>query len=134
MSNADDGLIRAAERLEFSAELARIMIHGCPDAVVCVDGAGRIVFVNLQAELLFGYTRDELHSMTVEELLPEALREIHAQHRRGFMAEMRVRRMGIGLNLQARQRSGDRVAVDINLGPLTTTHGVLVMATIRRRT
>src|ERR1700683_4909583 len=36
------------------------LLEAAPDAMICVDGDGRIALVNAQAERLFGYGREEL--------------------------------------------------------------------------
>lgn len=38
----------------------RIALEAVPNAMIMIDGAGQIVFVNSQMEALFGYTKDEL--------------------------------------------------------------------------
>ena len=42
-----------------------------PDAIVVVNGEGRIVQINKQAEKIFGYSRDEVLGKPVEIFLPE---------------------------------------------------------------
>ena len=41
-----------------------------PDALLIVDQAGTIVMANEQAAALFGYSREELHQLRLEMLLP----------------------------------------------------------------
>ena len=37
-----------------------------PDAMLIIDDAGAIVFVNSQAEIMFGYSREELLGVNLE--------------------------------------------------------------------
>ncbi len=47
------------------------LLEAAPDAMICVEGDGRIALVNAQAERLFGYHREELIGQPVEILVPE---------------------------------------------------------------
>ena len=52
----------------------RAVLEGLPDATVAADGEGRIVFANLLAEELFGWTREEFLGQPVAILWPELRR------------------------------------------------------------
>lgn len=107
-------------------------IHAVPDAVVLVGVDGAIVAVNDQACRLFGYTVEELTGRPVEDLLPEAVRERHVEHRTGFTALAETARpMAEGQDLFARHRTGREIPVDIGLAPMDTAHGPTVAAFIR---
>jgi PAS domain S-box-containing protein len=110
------------------------LLDAAPDAIVCVDREGRIVMVNAQTERLFGYQRDELEGRLVEVLVPEASRAVHAQHRAGYMADPETRPMGAGMQLSGRRRDGSVFPVDISLGTIDTSGGILVMTAIRDMT
>ena len=56
-------------------------LEATSDAMVGVDHAGVIRFVNRQTELLFGYDRDDLIGAPLETLVPESLRPVHKMHR-----------------------------------------------------
>jgi protein-histidine pros-kinase len=59
-ATADDQSFRlVCESIE--VKLGEIM-ESMPDAIVIIDTSGRIVLVNSQAEILFGYDRGELVS------------------------------------------------------------------------
>jgi PAS domain S-box-containing protein len=113
------------------AELLRELLESAPDALVIVDHEGRIVFVNQQTEMLFGYAADELVAEDVEILLPEALRTAHRSHRDGYLDAPALRPMGVGLELHGRRKDGSVFPVDISLGPLHRAEGLLVAARIR---
>lgn len=118
------------------AELTRAAFEHSPDAVIVADVAGAIRLVNIQAELLTGRPRAELHGALIESLIPEDLRELHREHRQGFARNPRKRLMGPALDLSILQRTagGDvPVPVEVNLSPAMTSVGLVVVATIRVR-
>jgi PAS domain S-box-containing protein len=109
----------------------RVLLDAAPDGIVIVDGEGRIVLTNRQAQALFGFTVDELLGARVEILLPEAYRAIHARHRAAYHEAPRTRPMGTGMELIARRKDGTEFPVEISLSPLQTEEGPLVIAAIR---
>jgi PAS domain S-box-containing protein len=109
----------------------RGLLDSAPDAMIGVSPDGEIVFANLQAEALFGYTRAELLGQKMEMLLPERVRERHVRHREQFAAQPKTRPMGAGLELSARNRDGSEFPVEISLSTLETQEGRIVSAAIR---
>lgn len=106
-------------------------VESAPDAIVVVDGEGRILRINPQVEHLFGYTRDELVGQVVEVLLPESYRASHLAARADYAAHPTIRAMGAPVVLQARRKDGSRFPVDISLSPLPGDGGLLVAVVIR---
>lgn len=119
--------ITERKRLE---ERFRRVVEYAPGAMVMVDGKGRVMLVNEQTELLFGYGRDELMTMTVEDLVPERFRERHPAYREGFVAHPQPRPMGIGRDLYGRRKDGSEFPVEIGLNPIDTEEGPMVLAAI----
>ncbi|HVO63408.1 MAG TPA: PAS domain S-box protein, partial [Terriglobales bacterium] len=91
----------------------RRLLEAAPDGIVEVDGSGRIVLVNSQAERMFGYRREELLGKSVEMLMPERFRGRHPAHRERYCAHSVIRPMGSGLDLRAVRADGTEFAVDI---------------------
>ena len=114
-----------------AADQFRALLESAPDAMVIVDSDGRIVLVNRQTELLFGYTREALVGQPVEMLLPEQFRAGHHHLRSGYFAAPDVRAMGAGRELLARRADGTEFPVEISLSPLDTETGTLVSAAVR---
>jgi PAS domain S-box-containing protein len=114
-----------------TADTFRHLVEALPDALVIVDERGRIVLVNAQTEELFGYRRDELLGRLVEVLVPERLRARHVTDRNLYAAAPDLRPMGKRPELCGLHKDGGEIPVEINLSPLRTDRGMLVVAAIR---
>jgi PAS domain S-box-containing protein len=110
------------------------LLEAVPDALVGVDHAGVIRFVNRQTELLFGYERDDLIGAPLETLVPESLRPIHKVNRERYVAAPFTRTMGLDLELRGMRRDGTQFPVDIALSHADTEDSPLVIAAVRNLT
>jgi PAS domain S-box-containing protein len=109
----------------------RGLLESAPDAILIVDGAGRIVLVNAQTERLFGYPRDAVLGQKVEMLIPSRFLSGHQRHREKYFSNPGFRPMGAGLELFGRRADGSEFPVEISLSPLETEEGLLVASAIR---
>lgn len=114
--------------------LLREILEAAPDAMIVIDGHGRIVFANRQTETLFGHARVDLIGASVELLVPERLRAGHALLRDAFFERPCLRPMGIGLELHGRRCDGVEFPVEIGLSPVAAQGRRLVSASIRDTT
>jgi PAS domain S-box-containing protein len=114
-----------------SDALFRGLLDAAPDAIVIVDGEGRIALVNRQTEELFGYPREELLGELVEVLLPERFRAGHVAQRDAYIAAPRTRPMGHGRELYALRKDKSEFPVEISLSPMHADDGTLVISVIR---
>jgi len=128
-------LLTESEARARAASLAdrrfRELIENAPDGILQIDGAGKITLSNHTAETLFGYAENELLARNVEDLVPEAHRKGHAEHRHKFVMAGVSRPMGPNLDLYARRKDGGEFPVEISLSPVTTDEGIRVTAVIR---
>lgn len=122
-----------AQEALLTPDLALIIFNNSPDAIIVADEQGIIKLVNSQAELLFGYHKTELRGQYVEMLIPDAVRDRHRYQRESYTEHPQIRPMGTGLDLRAKKKNGKEVAVEINLSPASTIHGMFIIAIIRRR-
>ena len=109
------------------------LVELAPDAMVFVDEHGDIARVNVQAETVFGYSREELLGQPVDLLLPGRFRRLHIQQR-SQLRGAGLRPMGKELDLHARRKDGSEFPVEISLSQLETQDGMLVATAIRDTT
>jgi len=115
---------QAEEALRDSEARANQIIENAPDAMLVVDGAGRILRLNGRAVDMFGYARHELVGQPVEALVPEPLRDRHRHERHGYVHDAAPRVMGKARDLAARRRDGSSFPAEISLAPMR--HGTEV--------
>lgn len=123
-------LDQANHALGRSEQRFRTLVESSPNAVLLVGADGRIDLANRQAEVMFGYTRNELIGQAVELLVPARLRKDHLLHRAGFMADPQSRPMGSGRDLFAVRKDGSEFPVEVGLTPLAMPEGLVVSVTI----
>lgn len=109
----------------------RDLLEAAPDAMVIIDSQGHIALVNAQAVRLFGYRREAMIGRPVEMLIPERLRQAHADHRDHYFGGPKVREMGAGLELSGRRKDGSEFPIEISLSPLDTDDGLFATAAVR---
>ncbi|HEX5789006.1 MAG TPA: ATP-binding protein [Woeseiaceae bacterium] len=109
----------------------RQLVEAAPDAMVVVDGEGRIVVVNEEAEKMFGRSRAGMLGRPVEMLLPERFRERHLHHRTGYTDAPKLRGMGAGMELAGLRADGSEFPVEVSLSPIRVPSGTFVASAIR---
>ena len=121
-------LARAAA--ETGERRVRLLVEAVPNAMVMVDLERKITLVNRQAEVLFGYRREELVGETIEILVPERYRSPHPGYVQGFFRDPQTRAMGAGRDLFGLKKNGDEVPIEIGLSSITTSEGTFALASI----
>lgn len=109
----------------------RLSLDMGPDAMVIIDAAGTIRFVNHQLCELFSYSREQMIGRSVEMLMPERFQQRHRLHRAEYTTCMRARPMGQGLALYGRRHDGTEFPLEISLSPIDHDSAALIVAAIR---
>ena len=130
LPNDEHGAILPAAR-EHAEQVFQRLLNAVPDAVLVTAADGRILFINQQAEALFGFARYELIDHPIEQLMPDRFHGRHLGHRASFMDEPRVRPMGVGLELFGLHRDGHEFPVEISLSPMELAGEIVVISSIR---
>lgn len=117
---------------QYPSALLENLFEFAPDAMLVVDGRGRIILANGTAEKLFGFGRDELVGESIERLVPERLRSIHVRHRADYSHNPRTREMGAAATeLVAVRKDGSEFPAEIRLAPIQLNGEALVAAAVR---
>ncbi|HEY6469462.1 MAG TPA: PAS domain S-box protein [Candidatus Dormibacteraeota bacterium] len=119
-----------ANRAVSGGALFATFLEAVPDALVAVDGKGSIVLVNTQAELLFGYQREELIGLPVELLVPTSVHD-HSQLRIAYFRDPVSRPIGAGMQLAGRRKDGTEFPAEISLASIDLDGQLLVAAAVR---
>jgi two-component system sensor kinase FixL len=101
----------------------RALFDAAADAMLMVNSAGLVVLSNTVAQLLLGYSRQELNGLSIEALIPEHYRGEHRRHQNNFLHEPIKRAMGSRRELYALSREGLELPVDISLNPIKAGDG-----------
>jgi PAS domain S-box-containing protein len=112
----------------------RLLLESAPDALIYTDNNGKILMVNAQTELLFGYNRNELEGKGIEILMPPRFRNNHKRFRDKFILKPESRPMGLDLELYGITKKGREFPADISLSPIETEEGLFIFSAIRDMT
>jgi PAS domain S-box-containing protein len=104
------------EVLRKAEQKFRSLLEAAPDAMIISSADGDISLVNSQAEMMFGYSRDELIGRNIRRLVEEWSGQSSQQE------------------LLARRKNKDQFPVEISLSPLQTEEGLLLTSAIRDST
>ncbi|MGK9065533.1 CHASE domain-containing protein [Stutzerimonas chloritidismutans] len=130
----DDGLHHLLNLVDLQQrkrdeERFRNVVEASPNAFLLFDHDGRIVMVNRQTELLFGYERQQLLGQPVELLIPESMRKTYFEIRHRLVQEHEAR-LGDNRELFGRHRDGRLVPVEVGLSPLRSGDEQLIQAVV----
>jgi PAS domain S-box-containing protein len=113
-----------------SNETFRQIFQSSVEAIIMVDQQGKILLANPVSERMFGYEKDSLIGLVVEDLLPEQMRHRHVSYRKNFTAHPEPRPMGMGRDLIAKRRDNSQFPVSVSLSYSLIENEVLTMAFI----
>jgi len=122
---------RTLESLEHSEEQFRSVVETAIDAIITIDRRGTIIFWNPQAELMFGYTSNEMIGKPVTLIMPERFREKHKKGLNKAVSGKKHKIAGNILELVGLRKDGSEFPLELSLANWETKEGVFFTAIIR---
>jgi PAS domain S-box-containing protein len=124
---------RAEQALRFSEARFSGIISISADAIISIDDDQRITLFNRGAELIFGYTRDEVIGAPLDLLMPERMREAHRGHVGQFAAGPETaRRMGERVAaIVGRRKNGEEFPADAAISKLDVEGRTILTVAMR---
>ncbi|MFN8380700.1 MAG: PAS domain S-box protein [Anaerolineales bacterium] len=119
------------EKLRQSEARLQGFLDAAPDAMVIADAEGKIILANIQTEVLFGYTREELLKMVVEQLVPQHARGIHPQRRANFTKRPARTLEGVTREINALRKDRSEFSAEISLSQHTMGKDKVILSAIR---
>lgn len=107
------------EELRESEARSRVVVENLSEAVITIDEAGVIRFVNPSAERIFGYARGELTGRLMTELMPDYLRRLHEEGLQRYI-ETGVKHISWdGIELPGLHKTGREIPLEVSFGEYT---------------
>ncbi len=110
------------------------LLDALGDGLALVDEDGKIAVANRRSAEMFGYRREELTGLPVDELVPPDVRDAHHGYRAGYHRLPQARPMAERARLAALRKDGTTFPVEISLSPVQTATENYVLAVIRDAT
>lgn len=111
--------VREAEQRHEALRAMRIL-QIAEDAILTINEDQNIIFANLKAEEMFGYTSQELNGLAIDTLLPEDQRAKHAARIKDFGASRLASKPMSGRGaIQGRRKSGETFALEASITNVT---------------
>jgi len=110
---------KAEKELIENEERLRIMTSSVNDAIIMLNGDGKLSFWNPAAERMFGYSRDEIIGKDIVPLIiPVKFREKHAQKFAAFQATGQGPVVGKSIELTGLRKSGAEFPIELSISSI----------------
>ena len=96
--------------------LFHTVINTAVDGIIVIDEAGAMLLFNRAAEILFGYTPEEVLGRNISMLMPEPYRLHHNGYIQRYMATGEKRIIGIGREVTAQRKDGSTFPMYLSVG------------------
>ncbi len=115
LSNEITERSRVESRLRESETRMRSLTESAKDAIISIDSEGKVIFWNKSAELIFGYSEEEMLGQSLTVIIPERYREDHRRALERFMATGKQKLIGKIVEMSGRGKDGREFPIELSL-------------------
>jgi len=120
-----------ANEAEEATKQLNSVINTAADAIITISNDGCILSFNQAAEIIFGYTQEEIIGKKVNCLMPENLAQQHDGYIAQYLQTGRAGIIGVGRELTAIKKSGKQFPIHLAISEVSTESGVIFTGIIR---
>ena len=119
--------------LSHSESLYRAMVTDMREGYIVINRQGEIEAFNPAAEVIFGYTQEQVVGQQLTMLMPRGIRDLHPQYVGGYKVEpgSAATEIGRGRELTGLRSDGEEVELNITVSPLILDGRDLIAGLVR---
>ncbi|HSK71980.1 MAG TPA: PAS domain S-box protein, partial [Pyrinomonadaceae bacterium] len=118
-------------KLDASEARYRIVTNSASDAIITIDEAGTILFVNQSAEKIFGYEAEELIGEKVIKLMPERIHRAYSVRMKRYLKAGKRNVAAQAVEVAARHKNGHEFLIEITFGEYSSDGERVFTAVVR---
>lgn len=119
------------EKIKVSENRFRSIASTATDAIIAVDNLGRIELWNKSAEVIFGYSNNEMLGKSLKKIIPEKYRDAHNKGMSRVLDGGGQRAIGRTLELEGLRKDGSIFPLEMSLSKWDGHNGMHFSAILR---
>lgn len=119
---------------EFNKERFRSVVETATDAIISIDSEGKIMSWNHAAEIIFGYSEDEIIGKPITLTFPEKLHEMHNKSMRKVVETGKSKLAGTTIECIGLKKGGEEFPLELSISVWDTKEGRFFTGIIRNIT
>jgi len=112
----EDRVVERTQELQDSEKRTRAIIDNAPDGVIIISEKGEIQNFSPAAEVIFGYTPDEVVGKNIKMLMPEPRRSEHDGYLKRYLQTGEARIVGMNREVVGLGKDGNEFPMDLSVG------------------
>ena len=110
----------AADSRLYAAPEWKALLDAAVDAIIVIDHRGRIETFNSAAEVIFGFSAQEVLGKNVSLLMPEPYKSEHDDYLDNYLNTGNAKIIGFGREVQGKRQNGSVFPIGLSVGEIST--------------